>query len=91
MTSDLSRKAHDTIESIQAKLEKYGLVVVKADKGNTVVIMRREIYVKKMMDILSDDSKALNQFMNFVSSTTRLFSICEVCQLSALTRNLCTH
>ena len=52
-----SSKVHNTIKSIQAKLEKYNLVIVKADKGNTVVIMRREIYVRKMMDILNDSSK----------------------------------
>ena len=52
-----SSKVHDTIKSIQAKLEKYNLVIVKADKGNTVVILNRETYVKKMMDILNDNSK----------------------------------
>ena len=38
-------------------MEKHDLVVVKADKGNTVVILKRTEYVNKMLNILSDETK----------------------------------
>ena len=38
-------------------MEKHDLVVVKADKGNTVVILKRTEYVNKILNILSDETK----------------------------------
>ena len=44
---NFSNETHNLITSIKDKVEKYDLVVVKADKGNTVVILRRTEYVTK--------------------------------------------
>ena len=54
---NFSNETHNLITSIKDKVEKYDLVVVKADKGNTVVILRRTEYVTKMLSILSDETK----------------------------------
>ena len=58
---------------IQLKAEKYDLIITKADKGNTVVIMKREVYVNKMMDILNDSSKF--QEVEGENNTDRLIKI----------------
>ena len=71
-----SDKIHRTIKNIQTRIDKYNLVIMKADKGNTVVIMYRDIYVEKMRVILNDESKfvrvkeedtldRLSRFQNF--------------------------
>ena len=52
-----STDIHSTIKCIKDKTEKYGLIIVKADKGNTVVIMFKQKYDEKMMLILNDRSK----------------------------------
>ena len=52
-----SKETHTLIHTIKDKVEKYGLIIVKADKGNTVVILYRSDYVIKMLYILSDTSK----------------------------------
>ena len=49
-------KKHD-FKSIKEKVERYGLIVVKADKGNTVVILYKKSYDEKMLTILNDRSK----------------------------------
>ena len=38
-------------------MDSYNLVIVKADKGQTVVIMYKTSYVEKMHVILNDNSK----------------------------------
>ena len=71
-----SDKIHRTIKNIQLRIEKFNLVIMKADKGNTVVIMYRDTYVEKMKVILGDESKfvkvdeeetldRLSRFQNF--------------------------
>ena len=54
-----SEKTHSTINKIQRKIKCLDLVIVKADKGQTVVIMYRKVYVDKMKVILDDRSKFL--------------------------------
>ena len=48
-----SADIHNTIKCIKDKTEKNGLITVKADKGNTVVIMFKQKYDEKMMLIPS--------------------------------------
>lgn len=67
---NFSKNIHDLISSIREKVEKYNLVVIRADKGNTVVIIRRTNYVSKMLNILSDTSKF--KCVNEESSIDRL-------------------
>ena len=52
-----SDKTHAVIKSLQSKIKEYDLVIMKADKGQTVVIMYRNVYVEKMKVILDDRSK----------------------------------
>ncbi len=52
-----SEKTHASIKSIQSKINQYNIVIMKADKGQTVVIMYRSCYVEKMKLILGDRSK----------------------------------
>ena len=37
---NFSKDTHDLISSIREKVEKYDLVIIKVDKGNTVVILK---------------------------------------------------
>ena len=52
-----SADIHNTIKSIKEKVERCGLIIVKADKGNTVVILYKKSYDEKMLTILNDRSK----------------------------------
>ena len=52
-----SADIHNTIKSIKEKVERCGLIIVKADKGNTVVIFYKKSYDEKMLTILNDRSK----------------------------------
>ena len=52
-----SDKTHAVIKSLQSKIKEYDLVIMKADKGQTVVIMYRNVYLEKMKVILDDQSK----------------------------------
>ena len=52
-----SDKTHTVIASIQDKIKEHNLVIVKADKGQTVVIMHKSTYVQKMKVIIDDKSK----------------------------------
>ena len=54
MDTHLSKEDHIILAKL-ASLKH--LVFIKADKGNTCVILNKDDYVKKMMDILSDKSK----------------------------------
>ena len=65
-----SDKTHKVIESLQNKVKQYDLVIIKADKGQTVVIMYRNVYVEKMKVILNDQSKFVK--VNEEDTLTRL-------------------
>ena len=51
---NLSKHEREALKNIK---DNENIVVVKADKGNTIVIMNKVDYIKKMNDILQDESK----------------------------------
>ena len=60
------------------------MVIHKTDKGNPIVIVDREKYIKKMKKILSDQRKfqkttvKYDQFLNFITSQEkRINRICK--------------
>ena len=52
-----SREDGITIKNLKVKCTKQGILLIKADKGNTVVLLTRQQYLDRMNDILSDDTK----------------------------------
>ena len=57
--TNFSREDVETLRGLQRKCKEKELIITKADKGNTVVIMSRDMYINKMGVILSDSSKFL--------------------------------
>ena len=51
---NLSKKEFIALQSLS---KNKGLIIQKSDKGNSVVIVQRQDYFKKMNDILSDQKK----------------------------------
>ena len=76
-----SEEVHKLIKSIQNKMKIHDIIILKADKGQTVVIMYRKNYVEKMNVILNDSSKfvkvdkedTLNNLTRFQSFIYRNF------------------
>lgn len=47
---------HNTLRAINDKLATHNAIMVKADKGNTVVIMNQENYVEKVLDFFTNNN-----------------------------------
>ena len=45
-----------TVKSIKDKVEQHSLCLSKADKGNTVVVMERQHYIREMEKFLEDNN-----------------------------------
>ena len=54
MAQNLSEEEFSALQNLFKSKE---LIIQKSDKGNSVVIVDRQDYVKKMNDILSDQKK----------------------------------
>lgn len=70
-SSTTSLISHDTriYRSLQNKIQQNDLVVSKADKGNTVVILERNSYIQKVNDVIQG-----SDFEKLRSDPTRIFT-----------------
>lgn len=50
-----TKKQKHTIRNIKKKVANDNLIIVKADKGNTTVIMEADIYINKTIDFLTEN------------------------------------
>jgi hypothetical protein len=54
-----------TIKTIKEKIESSNLVISKADKGNSVVVMERLVYDQKMLEFLTNNGGIVNNDFKF--------------------------
>lgn len=52
---DSSTEEELSLSRLQRKLKEENVVALKADKGNTTVLMRKEVYLEKTLEFIENN------------------------------------
>ena len=61
----IDQRAHTFIQNLRQKSSDKGLMMTRADKGNTVVTSNRTEYVPKIVDLIDDIHWAISRVGSF--------------------------
>ena len=62
----MNNYAIEVIKGIKRKVREEGLIITKADKSNTIVVMEKSSYVSKVYDVLDQCGAKENDSFNFL-------------------------
>uniref|UniRef100_A0A8D9DWV2 Reverse transcriptase domain-containing protein n=1 Tax=Cacopsylla melanoneura TaxID=428564 RepID=A0A8D9DWV2_9HEMI len=86
----IRRSEFKTLKNLRSKIEDQNLIICKADKGNTVTIMNRSVYIEKINEYVRDNNLTITREKNILNKYIAQVKRC-IKECPQLLANIYTH